>query len=183
VTAIRSLAMAIVTQSPTPATGDAAKLISDEAGRLYDAMHGLIPRLVPLSLDTLGLADTLENLVRDWQRRYPAVKLSARNDVAEMLGPTVTLTIYRVAQEGLINALRHAQPNRVEIALDCDNEQITLTVTDDGVGLPNDWSRPGHFGLRGLADRVEHLGGRFTVANHEPHGVRLTAKIPLVAQA
>ena len=52
VTAIRSLAMAIVTQSQNPASSDAAKLISDEAGRLYDAMHGLIPRLVPLSLDT-----------------------------------------------------------------------------------------------------------------------------------
>jgi two-component system sensor histidine kinase UhpB len=183
VTAIRSLALAIVTQSPNAATGDAAKLIADEAGRLYDAMHGLIPRLVPLSLDTLGLADTLENLVRDWQRRYPAVTLSARNDVSVMLGPTVTLTIYRVAQEGLINALRHAQPTRVEIDLKSDNEQITLTVTDDGVGLPADWSRPGHFGLRGLADRVEHLGGRFTIANHDPHGVRLTARIPMMAQA
>lgn len=183
VTAIRSLAMAIVTQSRDATMSDAAKLIADEAGRLYDAMHGLIPRLVPLSLDTLGLADTLENLVRDWQRRYPAVKLSARNDVAAVLGPTVTLTIYRVAQEGLINALRHAQASQVEIDLTCDNGQIALSVTDDGVGLPPDWARPGHFGLRGLADRVEHLGGRFIVANHEPHGVRVTAQIPLATAA
>jgi two-component system, NarL family, sensor histidine kinase UhpB len=182
VTAIRSFAMAIVTQSPNPATSDAARLISDEAGRLYDAMHGLIPRLVPLSLDTLGLADTLENLVRDWQRRYPAVQLSARNDLSAELGPTVTLTIYRVAQEALINALRHAQPTHVEIELQSSGEQIVLTVTDDGAGLAPDWSRPGHFGLRGLADRVEHLGGSFTVANHEPHGVRLTAKIPLMVE-
>ena len=36
---------------------------------------------------------------------------------------------------------------------------MTVTVTDDGVGLPQHWSRPGHFGLRGLAERVEHLGG------------------------
>jgi two-component system sensor histidine kinase UhpB len=183
VTAIRSLAMAIVTQSQDVAMTDAARLISDEAGRLYDAMHGLIPRLVPLSLDTLGLADTLENLVRDWQRRYPAVQLSARNDLAAALGPTVTLTIYRVAQEGLINALRHAQATHVEIDLHSDNEQIALTVTDDGAGLAPDWSRPGHFGLRGLADRVEHLGGSFTVANHKPHGVRLTVKIPLLVEA
>jgi two-component system sensor histidine kinase UhpB len=183
VTAIRSLAMAIVTQSQNPAMSDAAQLISDEAGRLYDAMHGLIPRLVPLSLDTLGLADTLENLVRDWQRRYPAVQLSARNDVSEVLGPTVTLTIYRVAQEGLINALRHAQATQVQIELHSDNGQITLTVTDDGVGLAPDWSRPGHFGLRGLAERVEHLRGSFTAENNPPHGVRLTARIPLMAEA
>ena len=138
---------------------DAAQLISDEAGRLYDAMHGLIPRLVPLSLDTLGLADTLENLVRDWQRRYPAVQLSARNDVSAVLGPTVTLTIYRVAQEGLINALRHAQATQVQIELHSDDGQIMLTVTDDGVGLPPDWSRPGHFGLRG-SGRARGASGR-----------------------
>lgn len=183
VTAIRSLAMAIVSQSPNAHLSDAAQLISDEAGRLYDAMHGLIPRLVPLSLDTLGLADTLENLVRDWQRRYPAVKLSARNNVSEELGPTVTLTIYRVAQEGLINALRHAQATEVQIDLHSDNGQIVLTVTDDGVGLPADWARPGHFGLRGLTERVEHLRGSFTAENNSPHGVRLTARIPLMAEA
>jgi len=183
VTAIRSLAMAIATQSGDPAMSDAARLISDEAGRLYDAMHGLIPRLVPLSLDTLGLADTLENLVRDWQRRYPDVELSARHDLPAELGPTVTLTIYRVAQEGLINALRHAQASHVEIDLQSNEERIVLTITDDGVGLAPDWLRPGHFGLRGLADRVENLGGAFTVGNHEPHGVRLTAEIPLLADA
>src|ERR1700730_3384076 len=182
VTAIRSLAMAIVTQSQNPAMSDAAQLISDEAGRLYDNMHGLIPRLVPLSLDTLGLADTLENLVRDWQRRYPAVRLSARHDLSAELGPTVTLTIYRVAQEGLVNALRHAQATQVEIALHSNANHIALTVTDDGVGLAPDWSRPGHFGLRGLADRVEHLGGSFTVGNHEPHGVRLSAEVPLCGE-
>jgi len=43
--------------------------------------------------------------------------------------------------------------------------------------------RPGHFGLRGLADRVEHLGGSFTVENYAPHGVRLTAKIPLAVES
>jgi two-component system sensor histidine kinase UhpB len=182
VTAIRSLAMAIATQSSDAPTSDAARLISDEAGRLYDAMHGLIPRLVPLSLDTLGLADTMENLVRDWQRRYPDVQLTARNDLSAELGPTVTLTIYRMAQEGVINALRHAKPTRVDIELHSNETSIVLTVTDDGVGLPPDWSRPGHFGLRGLADRVEHLGGSFTVGNRKPHGVRLRAEIPLVTE-
>jgi two-component system sensor histidine kinase UhpB len=181
VTAIRSLAQAIATQGGVrdPATGEAARLISDEAARLYDNMHGLIPRLTPLSLDTLGLAATLENLVRDWQRRYPSIALSVRQDLKVDLGPSVTLAIYRVVQEGLINALRHAQPSRVDISVDTDADRIVVTVTDDGTGLPVDWSRPGHFGLRGLAERVEHLGGTFTVGNCPARGVRLTATIPL----
>jgi two-component system sensor histidine kinase UhpB len=181
VTAIRSLALAIATQGGArdPATGDIARLIAEEAARLYDAMHGLIPRLVPLSLDTLGLAETLESLIKDWQSRYPAIMLSLRHDLSADLGPSVTLAIYRVVQEGLINALRHAQPSRVDINVQSDAQRMVVTIVDDGVGLPADWSRPGHFGLRGLAERIAHLGGTFRVANGEPRGVRLTAEIPL----
>jgi two-component system, NarL family, sensor histidine kinase UhpB len=181
VTAIRSLALAIATPGDvrTLATGEVARLIADEAGRLYDAMHGLIPRLAPLSLDSLGLAATLESLVRDWQRRHPSITLSLRQELPIELGPSITLAIYRVAQEGLINALRHAQASRVDIAVDCDAQRIIATVTDDGVGLPTDWARPGHFGLRGMADRVQQLGGTFNIGCHEGRGVRLTADIPL----
>ncbi len=181
VTAIRSFAQAIATQGGArdPATGEIARLISEEAARLYDAMHGLIPRLVPLSLDTLGLAETLESLVKDWQSRYPSIKLSLRQDLSADLGPSVTLAIYRVVQEGLINALRHAQASGVEISVQSDAHRMVVTITDDGVGLPAEWSRPGHFGLRGLAQRVAHLGGKLNVANGESRGVRLTAEIPL----
>jgi two-component system sensor histidine kinase UhpB len=181
VTAIRSLALAIASGGGVrdPATGDVARLISDEAARLYDAMHGLIPRLAPLSLDTLGLAATLESLVRDWQRRHPAVALSLRHELPIDLGPSIALAIYRVVQEGLINALRHAQASQVDIAVQCDVRRITATVTDDGVGLAADWARPGHFGLRGLAERVRQLGGTFTIGNSQGRGVCLTADIPL----
>jgi two-component system, NarL family, sensor histidine kinase UhpB len=181
VTAIRSLALAIAAQlgGRDPAIGDVARLISEEAARLYDAMHGLIPRLTPLSLDTLGLAATLESLVRDWQRRHPSIALSLNQELSIELGPSITLTIYRVVQEGLINALRHAQASRVDIVVICDAERIIATVTDDGVGLASEWTRPGHFGLRGLADRVQQLGGTFNIGNREGRGVRLAADIPL----
>ena len=181
VTAIRSLALAIASQGGVrdPATGDIARLISEEAARLYDAMHGLIPRLAPLSLDSLGLAATLESLVRDWQRRHPSIVLSLRQELPIELGPSISLAIYRVAQEGLINALRHARATRVDIDVQCDARRIVATVIDDGIGLPADWARPGHFGLRGLADRVQQLGGTFTIGNQAGRGVRLSADIPL----
>lgn len=164
---------------------DAAKLISEEAARLYDAMHGLIPRLMPVSLDTLGLAETLENLVRDWQRRNSSIILTLRHELPSDLGPSVTLAAYRVVQEGLINALRHAKASQITINLESRSyeggQHMLITVNDDGIGLPQSWARPGHFGLRGLTERVEHLGGRLTVANRQPHGLCLTADIPLAA--
>ena len=145
-------------------------------------MHGLIPRLAPLSLDTLGLAATLESLVRDSQKRHLSVALSLRQELPTELGPSITLAIYRVVQEGLINALRHAQASHVDITVQTAGRRIIATVTDDGVGLSAEWSRPGHFGLRGLADRVQQLGGMFDIGTHEGRGVRLTADIPLDGQ-
>jgi two-component system sensor histidine kinase UhpB len=185
VTAIRSLALAIASQGGArdPATGDTARLISDEAARLYDAMHSLIPRLAPLSLDTLGLAATLESLVRDWQRRHPTIAIDLKQELPPDLGPSITLAIYRVVQESLINALRHARPSRVDIVVQGDPQRVRISVADDGVGLPTDWARPGHYGLRGLADRVAQLGGALQVGNRAEGGVKLSAEIPLTVTA
>jgi two-component system sensor histidine kinase UhpB len=185
VTAIRSLALAIAAQggSRDPATGEAARLISDEAARLYDAMHSLIPRLAPLSLDALGLSATIENLVRDWQRRHPSISIDVKHRLPADLGPNVTLAIYRVVQEGLTNALRHARPSHVDISVEADAQRIHVSVADDGVGLPADWARPGRYGLRGLADRVTQLGGTLDVHNQLTRGVLLSADIPLAVPA
>jgi two-component system, NarL family, sensor histidine kinase UhpB len=185
VTAIRSLALAIAARGGVrdATIVETARLISDEAARLYDAMHSLIPRLTPLSLDTLGLAATLENLVSDWRRRSPGVSIDLAHRLPAALEPDVALAVYRVVQEGLINALRHAQPSHVAIDVGGAAGRIRVTVSDDGIGLPADWSRPGHFGLRGLADRVAQLGGTFDVGNRSGRGALLTADIPLEAAA
>jgi two-component system sensor histidine kinase UhpB len=181
VTAIRSLALAIANQAGNehPQMSEAARLIAAEAAQLYDAMHGLIPRLAPLSLDSLGLAETLENLVRDWRRRFPSLELTLSHDLPADLGPSVTLTLYRVVQEGLMNALRHAQASHVEVTLRRDARRIEVRISDDGVGLSEGWLRAGHFGLRGLKERVGALGGSLSIGNREPKGVTLVAEVPL----
>lgn len=184
VTAIRSLALAIATRADVQEANTAAtaQLIADEAARLYDAMHGLIPRLAPLSLDTLALAEILDSLVRDWQRRHPGVSIRLRQALPHELGPSVTLAAYRLVQEGLINALRHAQAAVIDVDVQGTTEALSVTLQDDGIGLPDDWHRPGHFGLRGLAQRVETLGGIFEVARRDPRGTVLRARIPLAGR-
>jgi two-component system sensor histidine kinase UhpB len=179
VTAIRSLAQAIAGQSTQPPLQEAARLISEEAARLYDAMHGLIPRLAPAAIDTLSLSEALEGLVCDLQRRHPAVTLTLRHDLAVNPAPGASLAAYRVVQEGLNNALRHAHASHVDIELRAERLSLTVTVTDDGVGLSDDWSRSGHYGLRGLGDRVGQLGGKLTLRNQELRGTLLAAEIPL----
>jgi two-component system sensor histidine kinase UhpB len=183
VTAIRSLATALAGKL---AKGDAqgsqtATLIADEAGRLYDAMHGIIPRLTPLTLDSLGLADTLADLVQQTRAREPQVQLHyAPHALPAALDAEGALAAYRVVQEALTNALRHGRATRIAIELGGDDGLLEVSVTDDGEGLPADWQRAGHYGLRGLAERVEALGGRLEVGPAAPRGARVRATIPVV---
>jgi two-component system, NarL family, sensor histidine kinase UhpB len=179
VTAIRSLALAISAQTAEAPLREAARLISEEAARLYDAMHGLIPRLAPLSFDAAGLAEALERLVRESQQRHPQPRLVLAHELPAPLGASAALAAYRVVQEALVNAVRHAQAREVRIAVRATGERLTVTVEDDGLGLPPDWRRAGHFGLRGLTERIERLGGSFSIGNRTPHGVAVHAELPL----
>jgi signal transduction histidine kinase len=100
------------------------------------------------------------------------------------LGPQHTLALFRVAQEGLTNVQRHAQAQRVVITLSqTADDVVTLTVEDDGVGppAPGPTSNGTHFGLLGLRERVELLGGQLGFGRGERGGARLRALIPVTA--
>jgi two-component system sensor histidine kinase UhpB len=182
VTAIRTLAVVVAGQSSGDArVAEAAQLISAEAGRLYDAMHGLIPRLAPLALDTLSLGETLEGFVNESRRRHSTLSFGLRHELSAEISASVSLAIYRIVQEGVTNAVRHAHPKQVDIDVRAENDRVVVKVEDDGVGLPEDWSRRGHFGLRGLHERVAKLEGTFEVTNRRGGGVALFAAIPLGA--
>jgi two-component system, NarL family, sensor histidine kinase UhpB len=183
VTAIRSLALAIAQRGGDAAVHEPARLIADEASRLYDAMHGLIPRLTPLVLDRFGLPDALTDLAERTQRAHAGVtvELDLRLDGAH-LGNEAALALYRAAQEGITNALRHGDAHLLRLSLRQDGDQVQLSLTDNGRGLASDWSdRPGHHGLRWLAERVQSLQGRFSLGPAAPHGACLRIELPLAA--
>ena len=183
VTAIRSMAMSIAQRTGTvdAESRAAAHVIADESSRLYDAMHGLIPRLTPLVLDKLGLEEALRDLVDRTRRSQPGMDIELDAAIGESQPSADTaLTVYRAAQEGITNALRHGQATTLRVRLDAVDDGLTLEVVDDGQGLAPGWSADdGHHGLRWLAERVEALGGRFTLDPVDPHGVRLVVRVPL----
>jgi two-component system sensor histidine kinase UhpB len=179
ITGIRSLARGLQNRLEGQDAGSArtAALISDEAARLYDAMHGLIPRLAPPALDELGLVDALHGLVDRSRASHPGVALGWRAPTETAastwglarLGAEPTRTLYAVAQEGLTNALRHAGARQIELVLEvgpADGPQgVRLRVADDGSGLPPDWAQRHRHGLRGLRERVEALGGTLLIGS------------------
>jgi two-component system, NarL family, sensor histidine kinase UhpB len=184
VTAMRSMALSIAQRMRglDPQAEQAARLIAEESSRLYDAMHGIIPRLTPLVLDNFGLAEALDDLVERTRRSHPGVQITVEADMAGVpLGGEAALSLYRAAQEGLTNALRHGQAQHIGVRLCPRPEGIALELTDDGVGLSADWAdKKGHHGLRWLAERVQGLGGSFELVPAPPRGVRLTVLLPPV---
>lgn len=183
VTAIRSLALSVAQRCAGKDAGSeqAARVIAEESQRLYTAMHGLIPRLAPLVLDAFGLADTLRDLVERTERSQPGVKVSLAVELGKVqLGADAALALYRAAQEGLTNALRHGEARQVEIQLRAEPDGARLTVQDDGRGLPPGWQdRAGHYGLRWMGERVGGLGGGFSIRDRgQPSGAILEVWVP-----
>jgi len=88
------------------------------------------------------------------------------------------LTLYRAAQEALTNVQRHADAHRVWIAVETTEGQITLTVSDDGRGLPPEAEERG-FGLRGLRERAIQLGGMLTLGGRPGGGTQIHISLPL----
>ena len=185
VTAMRSMALSIAQRVRTldPQAEAAARLIADESSRLYDAMHGIIPRLTPMVLDNFGLAEALTDLVERTRRNHPEVQIELRVELGgSVLSSDVTLALYRAAQEGISNALRHGHARSLQLAVEGTDSAVALTLQDDGRGLAPDWSaRAGHYGLRWLTERVEAIGGTLRVEPAQPGGVRLRADLPLAA--
>ena len=134
---------------------------SQQLARAHTELRELSSGLVPAGLIHAGLPEA----VRELALRSP---VPARVDVVgeARLSPLAASTLYFVAAESLTNVGKHAQAAKVRISLELGNP-ARLTVADDGVGIQGN---AGGSGLRGLADRVESVGGRFTVTSSDVDG-------------
>lgn len=99
---------------------------------------------------------------------------------ANALRPVIAETVWRIAQESLTNVEKHARARQVELRLEVQPDTAILTINDDGVGLGQAAEQQrGHYGLRGMRERVEGLGGAFIVKGNE-HGTKVEAHLPLI---
>jgi len=143
VTAMRSMALSVAQRvQPHDAQAEqAARTIADEASRLYDAMHGLIPRLAPLVLDNFGLAEALNDLVARTRQAHADVQVDIDVRLGDaLLGSDAALALYRTAQEGITNALRHGHAKRLSLSLRRQGDVVSFELVDDGQGLAADWA-------------------------------------------
>ncbi len=173
-TATRALAAAI-SQAGESTAQDGVR-IAEITGQMMDSLRAELARLRPPDLDDLGLRPALERLVADWRNRVPAVRFGLElTGAIDAVPDELALSLYRIAQECVTNAIRHGAPKTVTLRIDVA-EIITLTVTDDGSSLRDGPIGDG-YGLLGIRERVDALGGSFDLAAVHG-GVRAVARLP-----
>jgi signal transduction histidine kinase len=152
--------------------------LQDRAATLADAIRNLSHELHPGTLEHAGLISTLRQHCAELQQHHGIrVQFSVRGNL-ESLDLDVALCLYRVAQEALTNALRHASPRTLLVELTATDD-IELHVVDDGVGFIADERAGGGLGLRSIHERVRLAHGSVRIQSRPGQGTDLRVRLPL----
>ncbi|MDR3514105.1 MAG: histidine kinase [Caulobacteraceae bacterium] len=156
------------------------KAIQTAVGHMQRQVRDILSRLRPAQLVELGLDAAIGELVQFWRSRRPDIAFTVELAVDEAALPdSVQETVYRIVQEGLSNAVRHGQPARIEIAIRAsDAGDVTVRVADDGIGRRGPVVESG-FGLVGMRERVEAVGGSLSIQPGASGGWSILARAPL----
>lgn len=155
----------------------ATERLGGAIGEIRRISHDLRPSL----LDTLGLPAAIGQLATEFEQRC-GLAVIYRNRLGDAQLPDATaVALFRIVQEALTNIERHARASTVHIDLDADAQGVQLRVQDDGVGFnPRKIEQmPGGIGLRNIRERVEHLGGQFSLSSNSGQtGMRVLLPVP-----
>jgi two-component system, NarL family, sensor kinase len=164
-----------------------------KAGELIDEARDLVSRNVralrdeivelgPYAFQEMSFATAIENCLPVWQRRYGIQMRLAIEEVE--LPPEMAGDLFRIAQEAVVNAGRHAGATRIELSLRTVGSQVELRVADDGHGFDRNGAfngpEPGHLGLASMRERAELMDGRLEIES-SGRGTRVLVLAPLLA--
>jgi len=147
----------------------------------------LLKRLRPIVLGRITIKELITKLTGEFEDRHPEVRLlTITNDLQPTYGEQIDLTIYRCVQEGITNALRHADPSNIVVELleksttgpdgEPASSQLRLIIRDDGKGISDTVSLG--FGLGTMRERVKTLNGNFSLGRNWPSGTAINITIP-----
>ncbi len=156
-----------------------------QIGEEIAGLRALITELRPASLDELGLGSALDALV-ERMRLVHGLQIETTFDLdresgrtTQRLDPELETAVYRIIQESLTNAARHARADRVDVSVIQRGGEVNLTVADDGQGFDEDVPSEG-FGLTGMRERVALANGRLELSSSS-EGTVVTVSVPVIA--
>jgi two-component system nitrate/nitrite sensor histidine kinase NarX len=128
--------------------------------------------------DTRGLRAALEATV-DESRALGSTRVLLENRLSDgALSPDQQTHVLQILREGLANVMRHAEAGEARIRLETEADEVVVILDDDGLGLAQVVSAPGHYGLEIMRERAWDLGGTLRIAARTPHGTRVELRFP-----
>ncbi len=182
--ATAALAESIAESAPAGRTDivEEAQAIGRAQARMMKTLRSALVRLRTQDIEEIGLEASLRQLVSEHNLQTASrsvFKLSVDGEIATLPRP-IAIDVYRIAQECLNNAARHGSPTLVALRVEHGARAVAITVEDDGGGDLARMDRAGGYGIPGLRERLDALGG--TLAIHKATGgIRVAAVIPLAA--
>jgi signal transduction histidine kinase len=143
-----------------------------------DLTRTLARGLHPFDLKGEGFTDALRELAATITDGFKTPCTFECDQPVEIAEPGVATHLYRITQEAITNAVKHSNAKSIVVRLESGNDGLTLTISDDGVGMPP--KIPSGMGLRTMAYRASVIGASFKVERQLARGTRVTCKLPQV---
>lgn len=168
-----------------PALRPCVDSIAKTVEHMMETLQQILHRLRPIGLEEFGLLPSLEQLIAGWNQRCRDTRftLTADGEIND-LPDNINVSLYRIIQESLTNAVRHGQPGRVQVTLQRQPTSLALEIRDDGQGSASSDAaskagKPGGFGRLGMEERVLALGGTLHIQPALPQGTVVSVRLPL----
>jgi signal transduction histidine kinase len=178
--AAQAAAAAHTAERECPPLYEECRGISRTTAHMMETLRGALVRLRPPDVEELGLTISLESLVASWngfEKGRTRFEIAITGE-ADGLPPGVSASLYRIAQEAITNAAKHAHARCVQLRLEAGDADIVLIVEDDGEAADVSLTPKAGMGLLGMLERVVSLGGTLQFERRETGGARLVARIP-----
>jgi signal transduction histidine kinase len=155
--------------------------IAASAARSLDEVRQIAYDLRPYHLDRLGLTSSIEEMI---ERVAASSDIRFSSTIAPLDGvmpKDMEINLYRIVQEGVNNIVRHSRASHAWIEIARQARELTISIRDDGHGFTAASAAEPHrrFGLTGIAERVQMLGGSHTVVSSAAQGTIITITLPL----
>ena len=162
----------------TPADSEALSEALNRTQDIARSVHDLSHRLHPAKLRLIGLVAALKALQSELSRSEPTI-IFTHDQVPADLAPDLTVSIFRIVQEALQNAVKYSKARTVRVNLQGGLEGLLLTVSDDGVGFDVDAAWGKGLGLISIGERIEAIGGTVDLRSAPGSGTSLTIQVPV----
>lgn len=147
-----------------------------------DLSRNLARGLVSPELEPEGLMVALQELAENMTARFHVICAFHAEGIVRVRDSGIATQLYRIAQEAAMNAIKHAEAREVRISLVQDETNVTLAVSDDGVGLPQQLPQRGGLGLRLMSHGAALVGADFQVSRNENGGTTMTCQVNVNAE-